>query len=91
MNRVLIVCHNFESAKRQVDDMVHLYGNAIIRASLNELTIELESTTYQFMSLSQVSPDRMMGRTYQTVIIDEMVELTTEQRAMIMSRKRNND
>ena len=88
MNRVLTVCHNIESAKRQFRDMIELYGTAIARASLNELTIELEGTTYQFMSSSQVSPDRIMGRTYHHVIIDEMCELTEQQRSMIMSRER---
>ena len=88
MNRVLIVCRNLQSAKSQFDDMVHLYGTAIARASLNELTIKLEGTTYQFMSSLQASPDRMMGRTYHHVIINEMCELTEQQRSMIMSRER---
>ena len=61
---------------------------AFARASRNDLMIEIEDTQYQFISLSQVTPNRMMGRTYHHVIIDEMCELTTEQRALIMSRKR---
>lgn len=68
--------------------MIDLHGTAIARASLNELTIELGDIQYQFMSSSQVSLDRMMGRTYHHVIIDEMVELTEQQRSMIMSRER---
>lgn len=86
MNRVLIVCYDYVSAKRQFYDMAPQATFA--RASLNDLMIEIEDTQYQFISSSQVSPDRMMGRTYQTVIIDEAVQLTTEQRALIMSRKR---
>ena len=67
--------------------MLQLYGTAIARASLNELMIELGDVQYQFMSLSQVSKDRMMGRTYHHVIIDE-VKLTEQQRSMIMLRSR---
>lgn len=88
MKRVLTVCHNFESAKRQFRDMLQLYGTAIARASLNELMIEIDDVQYQFMSLSQVSKDRMMGRTCHHVIIDEMVELTEQQRSIIMLRSR---
>ena len=88
MNRVLIVCNTVDSAKRQFNDIAQQAQTAFARASQNELMIEMEDTQYQFMSLSKVTPDRLMGRTYHTVIIDEAVQLTNEQRAMIISRER---
>ncbi len=86
MKRVLIVCHNYDSAKRRFHDMVHHTESSIVRACQAQLTIELGDTQYEFIS-SQAS-DKLHGMTFGGVIIDEMVEMTADQTAMIMTRKR---
>lgn len=86
MKRVLIVCHNYNSAKRRFHDMVQQDDNAFGRASHAQLTVELGDTQYEF--ISSHASDRIQGQTYHNVFIDEMVELTAEQTARIMSRKR---
>ena len=86
MKRVLIVCHNYDSARRRFHDMIQQNENAFGRVSHTQLTVELGNIQYEF--ISSHSSDRIRGRTYQMIHIDEMVELTAEQTAMIMSRKR---
>jgi len=86
MKRVLIVCHNYDSAKRRFHDMIGQNKRVLVRACQAQLTIESGDTQYQF--IASHASDKIRGRTYQNVIIDEMVEMTTEQTAMIMSRKR---
>jgi hypothetical protein len=86
MKRVLIVCHNYNSAKRRFHDIVHRTESSIVRACQAQLTIESDDTRYEF--ISSHASDKLQGRTFSSIIIDEMVELTDEQTAMIMSRKR---
>lgn len=86
MKRVLIVCYNYNTAKRRFRDMLQYNKSAVGRVSQARLTIELGDAEYEFIS-SDVS-DRLMGRTFHTIHIDEMVQLTIEQSAMLMSRKR---
>lgn len=86
MKRVLIVCHNYDSARRRFHDMVLQNESALGRVSHAQLTVELGDTQYEFIS-SHLS-GRMQGKTYHNVIIDEMVKMTAEQTARIMSRKR---
>jgi hypothetical protein len=50
MNRVLIVCHNYDSAKSRFDDMVHHNKSVLVRACQAQLTIELGDTQYEFIS-----------------------------------------
>ena len=86
MKRTLIVCHNYDSAKRRFHDMIMHNENAFGRVSHQQLTVELDNNQYEF--ISSHASDRIQGQTYHNVIIDEMVEMTAEQTAMIMSRKR---
>ncbi len=86
MKHILIVCHNQDSARRRFNDMILQNENVLGRASQAQMTIELGDTQYEF--ISSHASDRIRGRTYQNIIIDEMVEMTAEQTAMIMSRKR---
>jgi hypothetical protein len=86
VKRVLIVCHNYDSAKRRFHDMVHHTESSIVRACQAQLTIQLGDTRYEF--ISSHASDRIRGQTYQTILIDEMVEMTADQTAMIMTRKR---
>lgn len=86
MKRILIVSHTYQAAKRRFHDMMMQNENAISNYSLHRLTIDIGDTQYIFASAS--SPDKMMGITYESIIIDEMVELTSEQTSFIMSRKR---
>ena len=86
MNRVLIVCHNYDSAKKRFDDMVHHNKSVLVRACQAQLTIELGDTQYEF--ISSHASDKLHGMTFSGVIVDEMVEMNAEQTAMIMSRKR---
>ena len=86
MKRVLIVCHNHDSAKRRFHDMVLQNEGTLGRVSHAQLTVELGDTQYEF--ISSHASDRIQGQTYHNVVIDDMVELTAEQTARIMSRKR---
>lgn len=86
MKRVLIVCHSYDSAIRRFHDMVLQNESSLGRVSRALLTVELGDTQYEF--ISSHTSDRIQGQTYHNVIIDEMVQLTAEQTARIMSRKR---
>jgi tRNA(Met) C34 N-acetyltransferase TmcA len=66
--------------------MIQQNESVLVRACNAQLTIELGDTQYKF--ISSHASDRIIGQTYQNVLIDEMVEMTAEQTAMIMSRKR---
>ena len=85
MKRILIVCHNYDSAKRRFRNMVQQNEDAIGMASLAQLKVNTGDIEFEFISSS--ASDRITGQTYHSVIIDEMVELTDEQTSIIMSRK----
>ena len=66
--------------------MLQYNKDAVGRVSPAKLTIELGDIEYEFIS-SNIS-DKLRGRTFNSILIDEMVQLTAEQSAIIMSRKR---
>jgi len=87
VNRVLIVCCTEEAAKSKFKEMINLYGSKVIRAVFNRLTIEVDDKEYQFISQS-FRPEKIIGREYHLVILDDDVQLTIEQEQLIMSRRR---
>ena len=87
MKRVLIVCHNYDAAKIRFHDMIQQHETTVSRASHAQLTVDIGNIEYEF--ISQHSSDRIIGRTYHSIVIDEMVKMTTEQTILIMSRKRS--
>ena len=87
MNCVLIVCSTYDAARRKFKDMVKEYGSKVKKALYNRLTIEVDDREYQFISQSSL-PEKIIGLTFKSVIIDEAVQLTNEQIMWIMSRRR---
>ena len=87
MNRVLIVCCTVEAARSKFKDIVELYGSDVKKALFNQLTIEVDDIEYRFMSVA--SPlEKITGLMFHSVYVDDNVQLTNEQEAMIMSRWR---
>lgn len=87
MNRVLIVCSTIEAARSKFKDIVNLYGSDVKKALFNQLTIEVDDIEYRFISVAS-DLEKIIGLTFHSVYVDDNVQLTTEQEAMIMSRWR---
>ena len=87
MNRILIVCSTIEAARSKFKDMIELYGSDVKKGLFNQLTIEVDDIEYQFMSVA-APLEKNIGLTFHSVYVDDNVQLTNEQEAMIMSRWR---
>ena len=87
MNRVLVVCHTNDAAKSKFKDMVNEYGSKVKKALYSRLTIEVDDREYRFISQSSL-PEKIIGLIFQSVIVDDAVQLTNEQIMWIMSRRR---
>jgi hypothetical protein len=55
--------------------------------SPSRLQIEVNSKTYEFTWLDGVN-DKIRGRTFSDIIVEELVKLTPEQDSLLKSRKR---
>jgi len=87
MNRVLIVCSTVEAARSKFKDIVNLYGSDVKKALFNQLTIEVDDIEYRVISVTS-DLEKIIGHTFNSVYVDDNVQLTNEQEAMIMSRWR---
>jgi predicted ribonuclease YlaK len=69
--------------------MVQQNEDTVGRASQAQLMLDIGDTQFEFVS--SLSYDRIRGRTYHSVFIDDTVEMTADQMEMIMSRKSSHE
>lgn len=91
MKKILFVFHTLDAAKQKFHEAVELYGvkDTATRVSYSELFIEFETFRYEFISASSGGiSERLYGKTFSDIIVDEIVTLTEEQETILKSRLR---
>jgi len=90
MNTILYVYSTYEQARYHFNEFLKLHDTKNIFASVSpsRLRIEITSNTYEFTWLDGIS-DRITGRTFSHIIVDELVTLTPEQVSLLKSRIRS--
>jgi hypothetical protein len=91
MKKTLFVCRTHEQALQKFNECVSAYDahNTALRVSQSRLQIEFASVTYEFIALSENLSNKIVGRTFSDIIVDEYATLTPEQNSLLMSRKRD--
>ena len=89
MSKKLFVFHTYEKAKKKFTEFLTLHDHNAIVASVSpqQLKIEMNGDTYEFTWTSDVS-NKILGRTFTDIVIDEYATITPEQYSLIQSRKR---
>lgn len=91
MKKFLFVFHTLDAAKQKFHETVELYSvkHTATRVSYSDLFVEFETFRYEFISASNGGiSERLYGKTFNDIIVDEMVTLTEEQEAILKSRLR---
>jgi hypothetical protein len=91
MKKILFVCRTHEQALQKFNECVSARNahNTALRVSQSQLQIDFAWFTYVFVSLSENLSNKIVGKTFSIIIVDEYVTPTPEQTSLLMSRKRN--
>jgi hypothetical protein len=89
MSTTLFVYSTYERARHKFTEFLSLHdpNNILASVSPSRLQIEVNSKTYEFTWLDGVN-DKIRGRTFSSIIVEELVALTPEQDSLLKSRKR---
>jgi hypothetical protein len=89
VSKNLFIFHTYENAKRKFKEFLTLHDpNAIVASvSPQQLKIEMNGDTYEFTWIGDV-PNKILGRTFTDIVIDEYATISPEQWSLIQSRKR---
>ena len=87
VNRILFVCDTYEQAKHRFNECIRsLNTNQNIRVDGVNMTVELDTYSYEFVGLGSGLLNKVMGREYTKIIISELA--TEEQVALLKTRER---
>jgi hypothetical protein len=89
MSRTLYVYSTYEQARYHFTEFLRLHDSNNILASVSpsRLQTEINSNTYEFTWLDGIN-NKILGRTFSDIIVDELVMLTPEQHSLLLSRQR---
>ncbi len=90
MSTILYVYSTYEQARYYFNEFLKLHdpNNILASVSPSRLRIEIISNTYEFTWLDGIR-DKITGRTFSDIIVDELVTLTPEQDSLLKSRIRS--
>lgn len=89
MSKTLFVCSTYERAKHKFTEFLSFHdpNDIITSVSPQRLQIEMNSHTYEFIWSDSIR-DKVVRRTFNSIIIDEYATITPEQWSLLQSRKR---
>ena len=92
MSTMLFVYSTYEQARYHFTEFLRLHdsGNFTAVVSHTRLMTEINSNTYEFTWLDGIY-NKVAGREFSDIIVDELVELTPEQYVLLFTRKRKKD
>jgi hypothetical protein len=87
MSTTLFVYSTYERARHKFTEFLSLHdpNNILTSVSPSRLLVEMNSKTYEFAWLDGIR-DKVAGRMFSVVIVDELVKLTPEQDSLLKSR-----
>jgi hypothetical protein len=88
-SKTLFVYTTYEQARYHFNTFLwqHDPNNILATVSLSLLRVEIDSNTYEFAWLDGIQ-NKIAGKTFSHIIVDERVTLTPEQHSLLLSRKR---
>jgi hypothetical protein len=86
---ILFVCNTLEQARLKFHEAMNAFDakNTANRCIYSQLRIEFDTIRYEFVSLSNGLEDKLLGREFDKIIIEERY-VTEEQLAFLKSRER---
>ena len=89
MSAYLFVYSTYERARRKFNQFLSLHDpkDFIVSVYHSRLRFEMNSNTYEFTWLDGIQ-NKIAGKTFSGIIVDELVTLTPEQSLLLLSRKR---
>jgi hypothetical protein len=89
MSSTLFVYSTYERARHKFSEFLFFQvpNNYTASVSHSKLCIEINSNAYEFTWLDGIH-NKVAGREFSDIIVDELVELTPEQYSQLFSRKR---
>jgi hypothetical protein len=83
----LFVCDTYEQAKHRFNECIQsLNTNQNIRVNSANMTVELDTYSYEFIGLGSGLLNKVLGKEYNKIVISELA--TEEQVALLKSRER---
>jgi hypothetical protein len=90
MSAYLFVYSTYERARRKFNQFLSLHDpkdGFTVSVSPSRLRFEMNSNTYEFAWLDDIQ-NKIAGKTFSDIIVDELVTLTPEQSSLLLTRKR---
>lgn len=84
IKRIAIICPTASALKNRFNKMLLDYREHIDECSLSQQYIQIGAAKFNFFT-SQY-PERLKGHSFDYVILDEEVNLTTEQKSELLTR-----
>lgn len=90
MNTKLFVCPTHEVARNKFHECIKAYNAELTahRIVYSKMQIIFETSVYEFISADHALLQRLTGRTFSDIIVDEMVDLTVENKSILLTRIR---
>lgn len=90
MKTILFVCSTHEHARAKFHECIKAYDAELTahRIVYSKMQIIFETTVYEFISTDDALLQRLTGRTFSDIIVDEMVDLTEENISILLTRIR---